>query len=151
MSFHFSVCCCSPSGSSPLEVSPSCGFEVRWVDGVTGAYDVTATGGDLAGRNATVTLSFKDSQNIQMSGTALTNTTPTGTNDNTYVLENARAPDPPTTLTATAKGTRLIDLAWYAPDDNGGSAITSYKIEVSSDRGNTWTVQVANTRSTTTT
>ena len=112
---------------------------------MTGAYDVTASGGDLAGRNATVTLSFAEGQNIQMSGTALTNTTPTGANDNTYVIRNPRAPDAPTGLDATASGTRRIELAWTAPADDGGSAIRGYKIEVSADHGNTWTVRVSNT------
>ena len=51
-------------------------------------YDVTASGGDLAGLNATVTLGFSASQDIKdTSDNALANTTPTGANDNTYVLD----------------------------------------------------------------
>ena len=61
------------------------------------------------------------------------------------------APDTPTGLTATASGTTTINLSWTAPVDNGGSVITGYKIEVSTDSGSTWTDQVANTASTTTT
>ncbi len=61
------------------------------------------------------------------------------------------APGAPTGLTATASGTTRIDLSWTAPADNGGSAITGYKIEVSSDSGSSWTDLVANTASTTTT
>ena len=62
---------------------------VSAVSGVTGAYDVTASGGDLADLNGTVTLSFAATQNIQdTSSNALTNTTPTGTNDATYAVEN---------------------------------------------------------------
>ena len=119
---------------------------VSAVSGVTAAYDVTASGGDLAGRNATVTLSFAQGQNIRsMSSNQLTNTTPTGTNDNTYVVENARVPDAPAELSAKANGTRRIDLTWTAPADDGGSAITGYKIEVSEDHGATWTVRVSNT------
>ena len=57
--------------------------------GVTNAYDVTARGGNLAGLTATVTLSFANNQNIEdSSGNALGNTTPTGTNDNTFVVNN---------------------------------------------------------------
>ena len=62
---------------------------VSAVTGVTGAYDVTATGGDLASLDATVTLSIVTGQNIQSTTSeALTNITPTSTNDNTYVVDN---------------------------------------------------------------
>ena len=55
-------------------------------DAPTSQYDVTATGGNLASLDATVTLSFAATQNIQdIAGNALTNTTPTVTNDNTFV------------------------------------------------------------------
>ena len=63
----------------------------------------------------------------------------------------AVAPGAPRSLTATASGTTTINLSWTAPVDNGGSVITGYKIEVSTDSGTTWTDQVANTASTTTT
>ena len=52
-------------------------------------YDVTASGGNLASLNATVTLSFASGQNItDTADTALANTTPTGTNDNSYEVDN---------------------------------------------------------------
>ena len=52
-------------------------------------YDVTASGGDLASLDATVTLSFAGGQNItDTADTALANTTPTGTNENTYDVDN---------------------------------------------------------------
>ena len=50
-------------------------------------YDVTASGGDLAGAVGTVMLSFANGQNItDRTGNTLANTTPTGTNDNTFVV-----------------------------------------------------------------
>ena len=53
-------------------------------------FDVTVSGGDLANLNATVTLGLAAGQDIQdTAGNALTNTAPTGTNDNTYVMINA--------------------------------------------------------------
>ena len=61
------------------------------------------------------------------------------------------APGAPTGLTATASGATQIDLSWTAPASTGGSAITGYKIEVSSNGGSSWTDQVANTNSTATT
>jgi hypothetical protein len=57
-------------------------------------YDVTASGGDMANLNATITLAFAGGQNIQdLASNALANTTPTGTNDNTFaILNDAAAP-----------------------------------------------------------
>ena len=64
-------------------------LSVSAVSGVTGAYDVTASGGNLAGVTAPVTLSIASGHNIQdAASNALTNTTPTGTNDNSYVVDN---------------------------------------------------------------
>ena len=54
-------------------------------------------------------------------------------------------PGAPAALGASAYGTTAIDLSWSAPADNGGSAITGYKIEVSSDGGSNWTTRVADT------
>ena len=76
------------------------------------------------------------------------NSVPAVTNSSTRA---AVAPGVPTGLTATASGTTRIDLSWTAPADNGGSAITGYKIEVSSDSGSSWTDLVADTTSTATT
>ena len=42
-------------------------------------------------------------------------------------------PNAPKDLTATADGETTINLSWKAPDDNGGAAIASYKIESSPD------------------
>ena len=57
-------------------------------------------------------------------------------------------PDAPV-LSATAGGSTRINLFWTAPGSDGGSAITGYQIEVSSD-GSSFTTLVANTRITTT-
>src|SRR5207244_7171087 len=57
----------------------------------------------------------------------------------------AVAPSSPTGLTATAAFSSQINLSWSAPADNGGSAITGYKIERSTDGGTTWSTLVANT------
>ena len=73
---------------------------------------------------------------------------PAITNDSTLA---AVAPNAPMGLSAIASGTSTINLSWTAPVDNGGSVITGYKIEVSSDSGATWNDQVADTASTTTT
>src|SRR5437588_4190719 len=60
------------------------------------------------------------------------------------------APQPPTGLTATAVSSSQINLSWTAPSNNGGAAITGYKIERSPDGGTTWSIIQSNTGSTTT-
>ncbi|SMH71442.1 PQQ-dependent sugar dehydrogenase [Candidatus Nitrosotalea okcheonensis] len=60
-------------------------------------------------------------------------------------------PGSPTSLTATAISSSQINLSWTAPSNNGGSAITGYKIERSTDSGTTWSTIVANTASASTT
>ena len=56
-------------------------------------------------------------------------------------------PRPPTALTAAALGATIVELAWTKPGNNGGSAITGYKVEVSTD-GSTWTDLEDDTEST---
>ena len=63
----------------------------------------------------------------------------------------ATAPDAPTGLSATADGQTTIDLEWTAPTNTGGSAITGYNIEISTDGGTTFSDLVPNTSSTSTT
>ena len=58
-------------------------------------------------------------------------------------------PDAPTGLTITASGPSTLVLSWTAPLDDGGSAITGYRIDRSSDGQSDWTVLVASTPSTT--
>ncbi|WP_421791604.1 Ig-like domain-containing protein [Hyphobacterium sp.] len=53
-------------------------------------FDLTVSGGDFADLNGTVTLSIAGGQDIQdLAGNALTNTAPTGTNDNTFEVDNS--------------------------------------------------------------
>ena len=66
----------------------------------------------------------------------------------TASLKFPTAPALPTGLTATASGGTQIDLAWVAPTDNGGAAISGYRIEVSADGGTNWTDLLANTGTT---
>ena len=71
----------------------------------------------------------------------------------TYTLKFTRntKPSAPRNLTATAASTTQIDLSWSAPAKSGGSDITGYRIEVSTDGGDSWSNLVADTSSTDTT
>ena len=60
-------------------------------------------------------------------------------------------PGAPTSLTATASGTNTINLTWTAPSNDGGSAISGYRIEISSDGGSSWINLVVDTDDTNTT
>lgn len=60
------------------------------------------------------------------------------------------APQAPTGLTATAISSSQINLSWIAPSNSGGSAITGYKIDQSTNGGSTWSTLVANTASSST-
>ena len=56
----------------------------------------------------------------------VTDSTPTG------------LPGAPRNLTATVVGTDAIELEWNPPTSDGGTRITGYRIEVSTDAGATW-------------
>jgi titin len=59
--------------------------------------------------------------------------------------------DAPTALVATAVGVSQIDLSWTTPGDDGGSAITGYRIDRESPEGGGFATIVADTGSTMTT
>src|SRR5437879_3313675 len=61
------------------------------------------------------------------------------------VTSNATPPSAPTNLSATAVSSSQINLIWTAPANNGGSPITGYMIERSTDGGATWSTIVPNT------
>ena len=60
-------------------------------------------------------------------------------------------PQPPTGLSTTAISSSQINLSWTSPNNNGGSAVTGYEIEQSTNSGSTWNVLVSNTGNTGTT
>ena len=80
------------------------------------------------------------------------NTNGTGTASNTANATTATTvPGAPTSLTATASGSKRINLSWTEPTDDGGASITGYRIEVSPNGTSNWTERVGNTNSTGTT
>lgn len=61
------------------------------------------------------------------------------------IAENDAAPSRPIDVIASG-GRGTVELDWDAPLDNGGSAITGYRIQQSVDNGTTWTTIVESTR-----
>ena len=96
-------------------------LSVAEVTGQTGAWDVTASGGDLAGLNGTVTLSFAPDQNIVGSLFALSNTTPAGSSENSYELDNT-AP----TVSYTPPGSMTVGTAITASPRTTATDIAIY-------------------------
>jgi len=52
----------------------------------------------------------------------------------------ATIPSSPKNLISSNLGTNSVSLGWSLPDTNGGSAITDYRVEVTSNGSNSWTV-----------
>ena len=69
-----------------------------------------------------------------------------GPASNTDNATTVNAPGAPSGLAATADGEAEIDLSWRQPSSDGGSRVTSYRIEVSED-GSNWSVLEADTGS----
>ena len=92
---------------------------VSEVADVDHAWDVTASGGNLAALTATVTLGFANGQDIEdTAGTALANLTPTGTNEASYAVDNSA---PAVTSIArqapAAEATKADSLIWRVTFD----------------------------------
>lgn len=69
----------------------------------------------------------------------------------TYNVQWIDSSSAPQNLQAMAVASSKINLSWTAPANNGGSAITGYQIERSTDAGSTWSTINENTDSTSTT
>ena len=124
-----------------IEVSPN--GSTGWTDRV--ANTGTTTTYSHTGLSAGTTRHYRVSA-INANGTGAASNVDDATTDDAATT----VPGAPTSLTATASGTTTIDLTWTAPADDGGSAITGYKIEVSPNGTSSWTNRVADTGTTTT-
>jgi hypothetical protein len=78
-------------------------------------------------------------------------TSPASNEASATPVVSVTAPSSPTGLVVTAVSSSQINLSWTAPSNIGGSAITGYKIDRSTNGGSTWFTIVSNTASITTT
>lgn len=75
--------------ASDFDVTGTTGDVTAVSNSAADTYFLTVSGGDVGSMTGTVTLTFNGGQNIQdLAGNALANLTPTGTNNNTYDLDN---------------------------------------------------------------
>ena len=125
-----------------IEVSPN--GTSSWTNRVANT-GTTSTSYSHTGLSAGTTRHYRVSA-INANGTGAASNVDNATTDDAATT----VPGAPTSLTATASGTTTIDLSWTAPADDGGSAITGYRIEVSPNGTSSWTNRVANTGNTST-
>ncbi len=129
----------------------------NWVaDGTGSTWDVTARGGNLLDIKGTVTLSFADDQDIRdLGGNALASTTPTGTNDNHFVVNDPNAPaTEPAASFASATSNSAEDAGTHkvmlnlAPAPPGGLTL-SYTVDgtATAGSGHDFTIQSSGTLS----
>ena len=133
----------SPITGYRIEVSPN--GTSSWTNRVADTGTTTTTYAHT-GLSAGTTRHYRVSA-INATGTGAASNTDNATTDDAATT----VPGAPTSLTATASGTTTINLSWTAPADNGGSAITGYRIEVSPNGTSSWSNRVADTGTTTTT
>ena len=94
---------------------------VSEVQGSSGAqYDVTAKDGAMANFNGVISLGFHSDQNIaDPAGNSLSDTTPTGANDNDYLLDNT----PPRVISITRQDPTSV-LSRATARETNGDAVT---------------------------
>ena len=126
----------SPITGYKVEKAPGPGYST-WtnVSADTGSDEVTLEGVVLTEGNWKFRVSA-----INAVGTGAASTA-----SDVVVVEALVAPDAPTGVAGTG-GILLADLTWVAPTDDGGSAITGYKIEKAPGPAfDTWSTAVADT------
>ena len=111
-------------------------YDVRYREGTSGGWtDVTHDGADRTRTLAGLAADTAYQAQVRADNGELESDWSDPSDAVRTNAEEATAPDAPRDVTATADGETRIDLDWRAPADDGGSAITGYRIEVSADGG----------------
>ena len=108
-------------------------------------HDVTASGGNLASLDGTVTLGFAAGQNITDTAdtpNALTDTAPTGADERSYDLDNTA----PALVSAVVGGTTLVLTYDEALDTDSAPAPSAYSVSVAGSAVTPSTVSVSDSQ-----
>ena len=132
------------------QVTGATGYKVQWKSGgqsYSSSRQATVSSGSTTSR----TISNLDNGTeytvrVIATKTGASDGTPSDDANGTPTAANT-APSAPRNLNARAVGDNRINLSWDAPNSDGGSNITGYKIQVSSN-GRNWSDRVANTGNT---
>ena len=141
----------SGSGEHGLQITASTGGGWNDLDRASGDVDklIVEYGGvrtTASWTNVAANVTFTDSAEVGTVASctpAIVDQQVTGS----FSALSATAPGAPTIGTATAKALSA-DLTWTAPASNGGSAITGYRIDLSTDNGANYSTKVATTGNT---
>ena len=127
--------------------SPVTGYRIEWSpNGTSGWTDLDANTGSTATNHSDTTLSPNTTRHYRVSAI---NSGGTGPPSNVArATTGAAVAGPPTNLVAEAHDTSRIDLDWDPPDDDGGAAITGYRIEMSPNGTSGWRNLVDDTKDT---
>ncbi len=126
------------------------GYRVQWSASGTGSW------ADVSPAHSGTTRTYSDTgldpnttrhYRVYASTTAGESLAPSNTDDATTAMR--MNPGAPTGVTVTTSGRTILLVSWTAPTDDGGRAITGYKIEVSTD-GTNYDDEIPNTMSTAT-
>ncbi len=110
------------------------GLTVASVGGSTAQYDVTASGGNLAGLTHTVTLSFAAGQDIEDGAANVLDTTTTpGTNQNTFKVDNTKPAVPEITVSGGPAVTEGGNAAFTLTATPAPASELTVRIQVADD------------------
>ncbi len=129
------------SAITGYDVESSADNGTTWSSGLTSALTSTATQATFTGLSSGTSYVFQVAAINAIGEGAMSPAS--------SAVTPAATPGPPTGVQAT-RGDTQASVSWTAPSDTGGSAISGYRLEWSSDNGTTWSQPLASALTSTT-